>query len=319
MELRAPGGYPGAAVGGGDALDGPAFFALNAPQQRAMFAFWTAPGEFLVRVTHPAFVKWLVPAGIYFADPTAAGQSCAASHVLESLLLGACCLDPAIAGTAEDQFGDTFVTPNTLAAALDALVNAGLDLTLPVPLPADPSAVLNILDARITALLGSNRAPDAIVIGDSQLIMCHTGGHEVPQLPDPGLDVGWTDFIRFSDLAGFDGRLGPAGDLRALAGHFVLRAWRHNANGRYQIVLQTIAAHIWRNPAYMGLPWEVAPQLAAQFIVRTSWPGQLRLLYHAFPGVLEDVQLRFDYEVQTDAATKRIMLCLLYTSDAADE
>ena len=311
MELRMPVGYPGAAVGGGDALDGQTFFALNAPQQRAMFAFWTAPGEFLIRVTHPAFVKWLVPAGIYFADPTAAGQSCAASHVLESLLLGACCLDPAIAGTAEDQFGDTFVTPNTLAAALDALVDAGLDLTLPVPLPADPSANLNILDARITALLGSNRAPNAIAIGDSQLIMCHTGGHEVPQLPDPGLDIGWTDFIRFSELTGFDGRLGPAGDLRALAGHFVLRAWRHNANGQYQIVLQTIAAHIWRNPAYMGLPWEVAPQLAAQFIVRTSWPGQLRLLYHAFPGVLEDVQLRFDYEVQTDAATKRIMLARL--------
>ena len=190
MELRMPVGYPGAAVGGGDALDGQTFFALSTPQQRAMFAFWTAPGEFLVRVTHPAFVKWLVPAGIYFADPTAAGQSCAASHVLESLLLGACCLDPAIAGTAEDQFGDTFVTPNTLAAALNALVNAGLDLTLPVPLPADPSANLNILDARITALLGSNRAPDAIAIGDSQLIMCHTGGHEVPQLPDPGLDIG---------------------------------------------------------------------------------------------------------------------------------
>ena len=311
MELRMPVGHPGAAVGGGDAFDGPSFFALNAAQQRAMFAFWTASGEFLVRVTHPAFVQWLVPAGIYFADPTAAGQSCAASHVLESLLLGACSLDPAIAGTAEDQFGDTFVTPGTLAAALDALVNAGLDLTLPVPLPADPSANLNILDARITALLGSNRAPDAIIIGDRQLIMCHTGSHEVPQLPDPGLDIGWPDFLRFSELTGYDGRLGPAGDLRALAGHFVLRAWRHNANGQYQIVLQTIAAHIWRNPAYMGLPWEVAPQLAAQFIVRTSWPGQLRLLYHAFPGVLEDVQLRFDYEVQTDAATKRIVLARL--------
>ena len=78
MELRMPVGHPGAAVGGGDAFDGPSFFALNAPQQRAMFAFWTAPGEFLVRVTHPAFVQWLIPAGIYFADPTAAGQSCAA-------------------------------------------------------------------------------------------------------------------------------------------------------------------------------------------------------------------------------------------------
>ena len=156
MELRMPVGHPGAAVGGGDALDGQTFFALNAPQQRAMLAFWTAPGEFLVRVTHPAFVKWLVPAGIYFADPTAAGQSCAASHVLESLLLGACCLDPTIAGTAVDRFGETFITPNTLAAALDALIDAGLDLTLPVPLLADPSANLNILDARITALLGSH-------------------------------------------------------------------------------------------------------------------------------------------------------------------
>ena len=105
MELRVPVGYPGAAVGGGDVLNGQTFFALSTPQQRALFTFWTTPGEFLVRVTHPTFVKWLVPAGIYFADPTAAGQSCAASHVLESLFLGACCLDPAIAGTAEDQFG----------------------------------------------------------------------------------------------------------------------------------------------------------------------------------------------------------------------
>ena len=68
-----PVGYPGAAVGGGDALDGPGFFALNAVQQSALFAFWAAPGEFLVRVTHQAFVQWLVPAGIYFADPTAYG------------------------------------------------------------------------------------------------------------------------------------------------------------------------------------------------------------------------------------------------------
>ena len=92
MELRMPVGHPGAAVGGGDAFDGPGFFALNAAQQQqsALFAFWTAPGEFLVRVTHPAFVQWLVPAGIYFADPTAAGQSCASSHMLESLFLGAC-------------------------------------------------------------------------------------------------------------------------------------------------------------------------------------------------------------------------------------
>ena len=44
MELRMPLGYPGAAVGGGDALDGPGFFALNAVQQPALFAFWTAPG-----------------------------------------------------------------------------------------------------------------------------------------------------------------------------------------------------------------------------------------------------------------------------------
>ena len=44
MELRMPVGYPGAAVGGGDALDGPGFFALNAVQQIALYAFWTAPG-----------------------------------------------------------------------------------------------------------------------------------------------------------------------------------------------------------------------------------------------------------------------------------
>ena len=306
-----PMGHPGGAVGGGDALDGPTFFALNAVQQSALFAFWTASGEFLIRVTHPAFVKWLMPAGIYFADPTAAGQSCAASHVLEALFLGACKLDPVIAGTAEDQFGDTFVTPRTLALALGALVNAGLDLALPVPLPADPGAVLNILDARINALLGSNLAPDAIIIGDAQLIMCHTGDHEVPQMPDPALAIGWPDLLRFSELTGHDGRLGPAGDLRALAGHFVLRTWRHDANGQFQVVLQTIAAHIWRNPAYMSLPWDVAPQLVAQFVGRTSWPSQLRLLYFAFPGVLEDVQLRFDYETQTESASKRIVLSRL--------
>ena len=112
-----PVGYPGAAVGGGDALDGKTFFALDAPQQRAMVAFWTAPGEFLVRVTHPALVKWLVPAGIYFADPTAAGQSCAASHVLESLLLGACCLDPAVAGTEGPIRGNVRHTKHTCGGA----------------------------------------------------------------------------------------------------------------------------------------------------------------------------------------------------------
>ena len=44
MELRIPLGYPGAAVGGGDALDGPGFFALNAVQQSALFAFSVRAG-----------------------------------------------------------------------------------------------------------------------------------------------------------------------------------------------------------------------------------------------------------------------------------
>ena len=175
-----PVGHPGAAVGGGDAIDGPGFFALSTVQQTALFAFWTATGEFLVRVTHPAFVLWLAPAGIYVPDPTAAGQSCAASHVLEALLLGACKLYPAITDTEEGQFGDTFVTPRALAAALGTLVGAGLDLALPNPLP-DPGAALDILDARIVALLGSHRAPDATVIGSDQLVMCHTGTQRAKQ------------------------------------------------------------------------------------------------------------------------------------------
>ena len=301
MELRMPVGYPGAAVGGGDAIDGPAFFALSTAQQTALCAFWTAPSEFLVRVTHPAFVQWLAPAGIYFADPTAAGGSCAASHVLEALFLGACKLDPVIADADEGQFGDTSITPCALAAALGTLVGTGLDLALPQPLLADPGAILNILDARIVALLGSPGAPAATAIGSDQLIMCHTGDHEVPQLAEPVLGIAWPERLRFSKLTGHDGRLGPAGDLRALTGRFVLRAWRHNTDGQFQVVLQTMAEHIWRNPAFMSLPWDLAPQLVAKFAVRSSWPSQLRLLHCAYPGVLEDAQLRFDYETQAES------------------
>ena len=118
-----PMGHPGAAVGGGGAFDGPSFSALPAAQQRAMFAFWAAPGEFLVRVTHPALVQWLVPAGIYFADPTAAGQSCAASHVLESLLLGACSLSPnAIERGAVTQMPAPPAVRRPLAPALQQLI-----------------------------------------------------------------------------------------------------------------------------------------------------------------------------------------------------
>ena len=120
------------------------------------------------------------------------------------------------------------------------------------------------------------------------------------------LGVGWPDRLRFSKQTGHDGRLGPAGDLRALTGRFVLRAWRHDADSQFQVVLQTLAEHIWRNPAYtyMSLPcWDLAPHLVAQFVVRSSWPNQLRLLHCAYPDVLlEDVQLRFDYETQTESA-----------------
>ena len=116
------------------------------------------------------------------------------------------------------------------SCALDALVAAGLNLALPDPLPADPGVSLNILDARIIALLGSPGAPDATPIGSDQLIMCHSGDHEVPQIAAPDLHVAWPESLRSSKLGGHDGRLGPAGDLRALTGHFVLRAWRHNAD-----------------------------------------------------------------------------------------
>ena len=103
-----PLGYPDAVVGGGDAANGAGFFGLNTAQQAALLTFWGAPGEFLVRVTHVAFGAWLAPAGIRFLDPTAASHSCAASHVLEVLLIGAWILEPAIADADGDQFGRIF-------------------------------------------------------------------------------------------------------------------------------------------------------------------------------------------------------------------
>jgi len=59
------------------------------------------------------------------------------------------------------------------------------------------------------------------------------------------------------------------------------------------------------------LSWELAPQLAAQFAVRSSWPAQLRLLHCAYPAVLDDAQLRFDYETQAESPCKRVILARL--------
>ena len=76
--------------------------------------------------------------------------------------------------------------------------------------------------------------------------MCQSGDHEVPKVVDPDFSVGWPERLRFSKLVGHDGRFGPAGDLRALTGAFVLRHWRHQPEGQFQIALQSIAAHLWR-------------------------------------------------------------------------
>ena len=45
----------------------------------------------------------------------------------------------------------------------------------------------------------------------------------------------------------------------------------------------------------MSLPWELTPRLVAQFVVRSSWPAQLRHLQCEYPSVLGDIELRFDY------------------------
>ena len=76
--------------------------------------------------------------------------------------------------------------------------------------------------------------------------MCHSDDHEVPQVAAPDLNIAWPESLRFSKLGGHDSRLGPAGDLRAFTGAFVLRDWRHRADGQFQVVLQSIAAHLWR-------------------------------------------------------------------------
>jgi len=114
-----------------------------------------------------AFGAWLVPAGIHFADPTAAGHSCAASHVLEALFLGECKLDPAIVDTGDGQFGDKFVTPRTLAAALGALVAAGLNLALPHPLPAASSC------CNLFSLLADGGSTTVVAGGVHLLHCCH--------------------------------------------------------------------------------------------------------------------------------------------------
>ena len=101
--------------------------------------------------------------------------------------------------------------------------------------------------------------------------------------------IAWPESLRFSKLGGHDGRCGPVGDLRAFTGAFVLRDWRHRADGQFQVALQSIAAHLWRNPAYMSLPWDLAPRLVAQFVVRSSWLAQLRLLQCEYPSALGDI------------------------------
>ena len=81
--------------------------------------------------------------------------------------LGECKLDPAIVDTGDGQFGDKFVTPRTLAAALGALVAAGLNLALPHPLPAASSC------CNLFSLLADGGSTTVVAGGVHLLHCCH--------------------------------------------------------------------------------------------------------------------------------------------------
>ena len=250
--------------------------------------------SFPVRIVNAALEPWLPFLGAT-PDPSDADQLCLEQHHLEFYFLGAFVASDVNVRRVEN--GAAFVFPSRLNDAFEALVKAGLDLTLDERVTElndlGPTVFLSRISAAIELL------PKLLELQLDALISMDEC--------DPDVDEEtWPSHMAIGSLlCPTTESIRPFADLRGLQRFFLGQDLRENPDEQFHGSASAIAAKVMTN-SLKSLNVVHYPRQVARWMGKTLWVPSLAIVRLQWPDVLEEVDERSAF--QTEDATQRAVV-----------
>ena len=258
--------------------------AASPADQAALYLHWdhNSASVCWIHVTHPGFVPW-VPLLGGSASPHDPNVVALDQHVLDAVF--ARCFVVNDATVAARVHGHWMIAPARYGEVLTALVAKGLDLSVS-PEPSSRFA-LTVLVERIESTLPRLDSPFELRVDDM-----------IPTVDEISLadqDL-WQSKVPFGSLGalsvnGSPCYLEPLADLRAMQGFYLHASDREEFGDQFRCTIEAIKDHmttgVRQNLAM--LHW---PKLVSDFLRRSKWEYELRLLTVEWPELLEDLEQR---------------------------
>ena len=260
------------------------FAALTDDERTAYHEHWDVDSNsvFLVHLSNTPLDPWLDLLGAVIDNSHAPPRPSLELEVLESLFLRAFCPS---ADVFPKEIGSFFVAPSRLEEALTALVDAGLDLSLPDGITTSNAHA--ILLSRINSVLSSG----------FQLLVLRSGDL-LPTVPVPA-GAGATKWPSKVQLGALiqpaNGGLAPAADLLGLLGFRLHYSDREDPTAQFMIVSNAFVAPQLVGPM-AAVGDDAKPWILAERVVATAWPPALQELPRSYLSALGDVADRLTYE-----------------------
>ena len=260
------------------------FAALADDEKTAYYEHWDVDSNsvFLVHLSNTPLDAWLDLLGAVLDNSHVPPRPSLELEVLESMFLRTFRPSPEVFPKA---IGSFFVAPGRLEDGLTALVDAGLDLTLPDGVTASNAHA--ILLSRINSVLSA---------GFELLVL--RGVDLLPTVPTPSDEATakWPSTVQFGALVQpANGGLAPAADLLGLLGFRLHYSDREDPAAQFMIVSNAFVAPQLVGPM-SAVGDESKPWILAERVVATAWPPALQELPRTYLSALGDVADRLLYE-----------------------
>ena len=245
-----------------------------------------------VRVENVALAPWLPFLGAT-PDPTDANQLCLEQHHLEFYFLGAFIAPDVAVRRVEN--GSVLVLPSRLNGAFEALVSAGLDLTLDPRVTElnglGPTVFLSRICAAIALL------PQTLELRMEDFISIEAS--------DPVVDDDtWPSHMAIGSLlCPTTESMRPFAGLRGLQGFFLAKDVDENPADQFHTSACAIIASRVMTKSLSSLNVMHYPRPVSRWMCKTLWVPSLAIVRLQWPDVLEEVDERSAF--QTEDATQR--------------
>ena len=268
--------------------------------QAALYLHWDhdSNSALWIHVAHPGLAPWVIPLGGR-ASPHDPETLALDLHVLDTIFARCFVInDPNVASRVH---GHWMIAPSRYGEVLTALVTSGLDLSLPSKL--DPRFVLTELVERIESMLPRLETPFELRVDDM-----------IPTVDEISVDDRdlWQSKIplgslRAHSVGGAPCYLEPLADLRAMQGFYLHASDREYFGDRFRVTIEAIKDHMTVG-VRQHLAIEHWPKLVADFLRRSKWERELRIMTVEWPDLLDDLEQRITIATSDKAAVQQAVM-----------